>query len=58
MTDSFADVHIDQFTGIEIHIRGLLDLENHGQNPDIHALLALIRELDFRRNIRLHPDKL
>src|SRR5271157_3714828 len=56
-TISFADVHIDQFTGIEIHIRALLDLEDHGQNADIHALLALIRELDFRGNVWLHPDE-
>src|ERR1035441_4262893 len=35
-----------------------LEPENHRQHPQIHFLLALIRQLDLGRNIRLHPDEL
>src|ERR1700687_3571317 len=55
---SLTDVHNDQFTGIEIEVLRLLDFENYRQNANIHALLALIRELDLGRNKWLHTNKL
>ena len=40
---SLSDVNIDQFTRVEIHVLRLLDFENDGQHPDIHALFFFVR---------------
>ena len=51
------DEHVDQQARIDR--RGLfLKPENHRQHPQIHFLLALIRKLDFGRDIRLNANEL
>ena len=38
----FTEINIHELTRIDADVSGLIDLENHWQNANIHAFLALI----------------